>query len=156
LAAPAFEKKILTPIYSAMARDEMATITSDKWDDEVWGAAHVSPTGEPRAPLFFLFGKSDHWVADETRDELLRARGRRSRRTGGSYGDSKGGDGGSADDGNNNAWRPVMEVDETGEWPHAFGIRKCSDKILDSPFLVLGIGWLVNILLGCHSEIIVL
>lgn len=54
-----------------MAADEMRTITSDKWGDDVWGAAH-----KPVAQLFFYFGQNDHWVADQTRDEIIALRGR--------------------------------------------------------------------------------
>ncbi|KAJ5536164.1 hypothetical protein N7513_009350 [Penicillium frequentans] len=39
-----------------MAADEMRTITSDKWTDDVWG--------------------NDHWVAEKTRDEVIALRGR--------------------------------------------------------------------------------
>ncbi|CAG8043457.1 unnamed protein product [Penicillium salamii] len=54
-----------------MAADEMRTITSDKWGDDVWGAAR-----EPVAKLFFYFGRNDHWVAEQTRDEIVALRGR--------------------------------------------------------------------------------
>lgn len=54
-----------------MAADEMRTITSDKWGDDVWGAAC-----EPVAKLFFYFGRNDHWVAEQTRDEIVALRGR--------------------------------------------------------------------------------
>ncbi|KAJ9642941.1 hypothetical protein H2199_004463 [Coniosporium tulheliwenetii] len=60
-----------------MAREEMQVITADTWDDEIWGAAALSPSGLPRSKLFFLFAKQDHWVADETRDDLIRLRARR-------------------------------------------------------------------------------
>jgi len=83
-----------------MGRDEMAQITTDRWTDDLWGAAHPSPTGVPRPKLFFYFGKKDHWVADRTRDELLRLRGR--------------GEGGET-------WKPKMEVDGN-EIPHGFCI----------------------------------
>ncbi|PKX97045.1 bifunctional triacylglycerol lipase/ester hydrolase [Aspergillus novofumigatus IBT 16806] len=49
-----------------MAADEMRTITSDKWDDDVW----------PLTRLFFYFGRNDHWVAERTRDEIIELRGR--------------------------------------------------------------------------------
>ncbi|KAF2490421.1 hypothetical protein BU16DRAFT_530913 [Lophium mytilinum] len=82
----------------------MLSITTDAWDDEVWGAAHPSPTSHPRAQLRFLFGTGDHWVAEETRDDLIRTRALKQ--------DSE------ADE----AWKPKMEVNEEG-WPHAFCIR---------------------------------
>lgn len=98
-----------------LGRSEMQLITADRWSDEVWGAAHTSPTGVDRAKLFFLFGEEDHWVADSTRDELMRLRGREIE-TG-------------AD------WKPYMEIDTTGI-PHGFVIdhwkpvaTKCAEYI---------------------------
>ncbi|KAF3395747.1 Uncharacterized protein F1880_006710 [Penicillium rolfsii] len=55
-----------------MAADEMRTITSDKWSDDVWGVAHAR---EPLTKLFFYFGRNDHWVAEKTRDEIIAVRG---------------------------------------------------------------------------------
>ncbi|OQE21492.1 hypothetical protein PENFLA_c014G01725 [Penicillium flavigenum] len=57
-----------------MAADEMRTITSDKWSDDVWGAASAR---EPIAKLFFYFGRNDHWVADQTRDDIVAVRGQK-------------------------------------------------------------------------------
>ncbi|KAF1812036.1 hypothetical protein P152DRAFT_42715 [Eremomyces bilateralis CBS 781.70] len=82
--------------------DEVKQITTDKWDAEIWGAAHPSPVGR-RPKLFFYFGENDHWVADRTRDDLIRIRGR------GKHGGEE-------------EWRPKMEVDGKGI-PHAFSIR---------------------------------
>ncbi|KAI2672733.1 hypothetical protein CBS147325_4239 [Penicillium roqueforti] len=79
-----------------MAADEMRTITSDKWSDDVWGAASAR---EPIAKLFFYFGRNDHWVADQTRDDIVAVRGR------------KGGQAG-----------PTMVVCEEG-LPHAFCLK---------------------------------
>jgi hypothetical protein len=80
-----------------MAADEMRTITSDKWSDDVWGAASAR---EPIAKLFFYFGRNDHWVADQTRDDIVAVRGQ------------KGGQAG-----------PTMVVCEEG-LPHAFCLSK--------------------------------
>lgn len=55
-----------------MAADEMRTITSDKWTDDVWGLATAC---EPITKLFFYFGRNDHWVAEQTRDEIIASRG---------------------------------------------------------------------------------
>ncbi|KAJ5303959.1 uncharacterized protein N7443_003619 [Penicillium atrosanguineum] len=55
-----------------MAADEMRTITSDKWTDDVWGVAHAR---EPITKMFFYFGVNDHWVAEKTRDDIIAARG---------------------------------------------------------------------------------
>jgi hypothetical protein len=85
-----------------LARDEMDTITADVWDTEIWGAAEPSPHTYPRPILRFLFAASDHWVAKETRDDLIRERGM----------NSEGED-----------WKPMMEVDEEEGWPHGFCIR---------------------------------
>ncbi|KAE8148583.1 hypothetical protein BDV25DRAFT_141637 [Aspergillus avenaceus] len=55
-----------------MAADEMQTITSDRWSDDVWGMSGVR---DPVARLFFYFGRNDHWVAERTRDEIVELRG---------------------------------------------------------------------------------
>ncbi|KAF1953189.1 hypothetical protein CC80DRAFT_494808 [Byssothecium circinans] len=105
-----------------MARDEMLQITSDTWDTEIWGAAHASSHahGHARPVLRFLFAKEDHWVADETRDELIRIRGR-------SVGSGKNIEGEeSASEGEDSEveeWKPVMEIDEEEGWQHGFCIR---------------------------------
>lgn len=51
-----------------MGQDEMLTITADKWDSDVWGAAVQSAVAQKtlsREPLklFFYFGADDHWVS---------------------------------------------------------------------------------------------
>lgn len=94
-----------------MARDEMQQITTDAWDAEIWGAAHPSPHPHPRPVLRFLFAKQDHWVADETRDDLIKARGTVA--------------GGSVDGEEDEVeeWKPVMEIDEDEGWPHGFCIK---------------------------------
>lgn len=84
-----------------MGADEMIRIKSNTWDAEIWGAAHPSTTGSPRPKLFFYFGKNDHWVADRTRDDLMKIRGR------------------NGDGGEDEAWKPKMEIDKLGI-PHAF------------------------------------
>lgn len=96
-----------------MARDEMFQIDTDIWDEDVWGAAAEAPKSKhphPRPTLRFLFAKKDHWVADETRDALIRTRGRYS------AGNVQEVDGLGED------WKPVMEVDEREGWPHGFCI----------------------------------
>lgn len=57
-----------------MAADEMRSITTDKWTDDVWG---VASTKDPVAILFFYFGRNDHWVAEKTRDEIIAVKGRK-------------------------------------------------------------------------------
>jgi hypothetical protein len=88
-----------------MARDELHTITHDKWDSEVWGSPHTQ--------IFILWGKSDGWIPDEYRDELIKRRGRKFE----------------ADE---ERWKPVMEIDETGLL-HDFCIRhgvKMAEKVV--------------------------
>lgn len=94
-----------------MARDEMFQIDTDIWDEDVWGAAVGAPASQhphPRPIMRFLFAKKDHWVADETRDTLMKARGR--------AGDVE------EVEGLGENWKPVMEVDEKEGWPHGFCI----------------------------------
>ncbi|RPB05621.1 hypothetical protein L873DRAFT_1797326 [Choiromyces venosus 120613-1] len=50
-----------------LAREEMEVITEDAWEEEIWKCSDTS--------LVFYFGRNDHWVAEETREELLEARG---------------------------------------------------------------------------------
>lgn len=86
-----------------MAADELRTIGPDKWDSEVWG----SPSDH--FELRFLFGQTDHWVANEARDAVIASR--------------------AYDEQNNKQerWRPRMEIQELkdGEeiWDHGFCIR---------------------------------
>ncbi|KAF2095072.1 hypothetical protein NA57DRAFT_13079, partial [Rhizodiscina lignyota] len=89
-------------VYQAlyMARDEIRQITIDKWDSDIWGAAH--PACTPRPKLFFYFGEQDHWVANEARDQLIAAR---------AYSGAEG-----------EEWKPRMEIDCKGI-PHGFVIR---------------------------------
>ncbi|KAI9722087.1 MAG: hypothetical protein M1828_004901 [Chrysothrix sp. TS-e1954] len=84
-----------------LGRDEMRTVTTDRWDDLVWGsAASAEQTNPPHPKLFFYFGQNDHWVADRTRDELMSTRGWRE----------------------DEDWRPRMELAEAGV-DHAFILR---------------------------------
>jgi hypothetical protein len=78
-----------------MARDELHTITHDKWGSEVWDS--------PRTQIFILWGRNDFWIPDEYRDELIRRRGRKFEEA-------------------EERWKPVMEIDET-RLPHDFYIR---------------------------------
>lgn len=106
-----------------MARDELRTITHDRFDDNIWGTADSGPMqthdiasksseaaiapaiglGHKRNPprLFFYFGQNDHWVADQTRDALIASRGTK-------------------DPGSKGPW---MEVDEGGV-PHGFCLTR--------------------------------
>lgn len=53
-----------------MAKDEMNEMTTDKWGHEVWGSVRSGSSN-----LTFYFAKEDHWIAKETRDQLIAARG---------------------------------------------------------------------------------
>ncbi|PYH80456.1 hypothetical protein BO82DRAFT_337976 [Aspergillus uvarum CBS 121591] len=101
-----------------MAASEMYTINSDEWADEVWGIASTSKKKEELTRLFFYYGRGDHWVAEETREEIIALRGSGNGTTkggggGGGGGGAKGGDEGSG---------PTMVVCEEGV-PHAFCLR---------------------------------
>jgi hypothetical protein len=98
-----------------MARDEMFQIDTDIWDEDIWGASASEPATQhkhPRPILRFLFAREDHWVADATRDVLIRSRGR-----------FRNGSGVDEVEGQGENWKPVMEVDEREGWPHGFCIR---------------------------------
>lgn len=108
-----------------MAADEMRTITSDKWTDDVWGVAHAR---EPLTRLFFYFGRNDHWVAEKTRDEIVAVRGCKDR----DQDQDRDGDGEG-----NRGLGPRMFVCEEG-LPHAF----CLSKSFLEPFCILfGANW---------------
>lgn len=96
-----------------MARDEMTKISTDKWGEEVWGAAAAVGRGASNSRLKFLFAKKDHWLSDQTRDELIRLRGRKIMRgtdTSANHAD--------------HSWKPEMEVDETEGWVHGFCLEQ--------------------------------
>lgn len=85
-----------------LAGHEMKTITADAWDDELWGLSEAQTSNSDKTKLYFYFGTDDHWVADETRDELIAARAT------GQVGDEN---------------KPTMEIDTHGT-PHGFCISK--------------------------------
>lgn len=72
-----------------MARDELAQIRHDKWDaTSIWGVLDrnqpdvetaVSAQGQSdqtaRTKLYFIFGKDDYWVNNESRERLIDQRG---------------------------------------------------------------------------------
>ncbi|OJJ58266.1 hypothetical protein ASPSYDRAFT_153665 [Aspergillus sydowii CBS 593.65] len=62
-----------------MGADEMCTITTDKWSDDVWGVSTAKEGSLPQEQLltrlFFYFGRNDHWVAEQTREEIIAGRG---------------------------------------------------------------------------------
>ena len=107
-----------------MAKDEMKTITSDKWSQDVWESVLTKTSSPPsssnrtaQTKLYFLFGRDDDWVSNDTRDELIKVRGQirkyentdeKSMR----YEVKKGDE--SADKS-----KAIMEIDESGI-PHGF------------------------------------
>ncbi|KAK4181542.1 hypothetical protein QBC36DRAFT_317810 [Triangularia setosa] len=55
-----------------MGKDEMATITEEKWSLELWQLSHdTEAKGEK---FYFYFAQKDHWVADEVRDAFIEKR----------------------------------------------------------------------------------
>ena len=103
-------------IKSANGVQQALQITTDNWGAEIWGAAAHEPTNSQPGPILrFLFAESDHWVANETRNELIEARGTlldRSKRFHSVE-----------DECAVEEWKPVMEIDEKEGWPHAFCIK---------------------------------
>lgn len=83
----------------SLARDELRDITTDCWSADVWGSAK---TGGSR--LVFYFGRNDTWVADATRDAIIKVRGMGRGR------------------GRGEDWKPKMVVSESGV-PHEFCIK---------------------------------
>jgi hypothetical protein len=81
-----------------MTKYEMVEIATDKWDDRIWGAPQ-SAEGTSNSNLIFYFAKDDHWVAHQTREDLIRTRG----------GDED--------------WKPQMYVD-AGDVSHGFCISE--------------------------------
>lgn len=66
-----------------MARLELREIRGDSWGEEVWGVVGGGADEEsrpgmkglsPSPRLYFWFAKQDHWVADVTREEILKTR----------------------------------------------------------------------------------
>ncbi|KAL4870382.1 hypothetical protein BDV12DRAFT_61290 [Aspergillus spectabilis] len=107
-----------------MATDEMRTITTDKWSDDVWGVSSSNPISSeleteldtksqvlPPAQLYFYFGRNDHWVAERTREEIVAARGI-----------SNLGQGQGNENGSEKGMGPRMVVCEESV-PHAFCLR---------------------------------
>jgi pimeloyl-ACP methyl ester carboxylesterase len=91
-----------------MGKDEMKTITEEKWSEELWEIQEVEEEEESSgddeaagfgAKFFFYFAQKDHWVADECRDEFIEKRRRHEK------------------------GRTKIVIDEE-KIPHAFCIRK--------------------------------
>lgn len=97
-----------------LAGHEMKTITTDSWDDELWGISKARDSNSNKTKLYFYFGTDDHWVANETRDALIAARAAT-----GKAGDED---------------KPIMEID-TQDTPHGFCISKSFSHVQLERFL---------------------
>jgi hypothetical protein len=104
-----------------LAKDELESITEDKWDEDIWGIEHADGESLRDIPkLIFYFGEhvsmssfltikeahkvQDHWVSNHIRDELIAARGK--------------------GEGEQSSSKPLMMIDGN-EVPHSFCIGKC-------------------------------
>jgi pimeloyl-ACP methyl ester carboxylesterase len=106
-----------------MAAAELKEIRADQWGEEVWGAAVDEEEGDTtrvikasgstrRSPRLYLwFAKEDHWVADITREEILRSKVRAEGENGGRT-------------------RPTIVIDETAGLVHAWCLEQ-SDMVAE-------------------------
>lgn len=60
----------------SLAAEEMAVIDRDTWGEEVWNAGTLAGKGKGKGKggMVFVFGRGDRWVADATREEIVRMR----------------------------------------------------------------------------------
>jgi hypothetical protein len=106
-----------------MGKYEMRQIDSDtRWSEELWGGetiedatakvvnGDVGMETSVRPRLYFYWGGNDHWVAEETRDTLIRTRGR-------------------SGTGKDDEGKPVMEIDSYGT-PHGFCVTEDGSKVV--------------------------
>ncbi|TLS25234.1 hypothetical protein PpBr36_07242 [Pyricularia pennisetigena] len=91
-----------------MGKDEMRVIGEDRWGDDFWeevgggdaaAAAAAAKPGDAGTRFFLLYGKNDHWVAEDVRDAFLAKREARK------------------------GLRTKVAVDDTGVLPHDFCIN---------------------------------
>lgn len=92
-----------------MLRDELNEMTEDKWDDEIWGAAALDAQSS-RTKLVFYFAAKDGWIADQTRDDLIKARALKEDEP--------------------DQFKPRMYIDDAGV-PHDFCVSKLDSKFSD-------------------------
>lgn len=52
---PSIKQYEYTNHFRHMARDEMETITEDKWDDEIWGVESVKSDSKRETPKLILY-----------------------------------------------------------------------------------------------------
>ncbi|KAL8716604.1 MAG: hypothetical protein Q9225_006082 [Loekoesia sp. 1 TL-2023] len=101
-----------------LGKDEMDQITDDRWGKEVWGAATERGTNSRdtiSSNLFFFWGRSDAWVAQKTRDDLIAARGLRESQTLKKWSSS------SLTSSLEDSWKPTSYIDDG--IPHGFCIK---------------------------------
>lgn len=97
-----------------LGMDEMAVISDEAWAEELWEIADEAVAHAHEVPKFFIFfGKHDHWVANECRDDFIVRREEHARR--GEVPKHKRG-------------RTRIVVDE-GDLPHDFCIRKFEESL---------------------------
>jgi pimeloyl-ACP methyl ester carboxylesterase len=66
-----------------MGKDEMRIIRDETWAEEIWEIAEEAAERDRDVPkFFFFFGKGDHWVAEECRDEFIKRRHEHAQREG--------------------------------------------------------------------------
>ncbi|KAB5576083.1 hypothetical protein GE09DRAFT_614677 [Coniochaeta sp. 2T2.1] len=66
-----------------MGKDEMRTIGEETWAEELWEIADEAAEKDRDVPkFFFFFGKGDHWVAEECKDEFINRRLQHAEREG--------------------------------------------------------------------------
>ncbi|KAI0598948.1 hypothetical protein F4775DRAFT_166411 [Biscogniauxia sp. FL1348] len=89
-AADATARWLKTPdgVWQAlhMGMDEMRVIRESRWDDELWGGvvadgAPVKTTTRMTPRFYFFFGRHDHWVSGQHRDDFIRRRQQQTERT---------------------------------------------------------------------------
>lgn len=115
-----------------MAKDELAQLTHDKWSDDFWGTSTTLVTAVERSAanntgsaqaqpskssmsgshtqLHFYWGYDDHWIAQDTRDRIIKTRARVAGRDG--------------DD-----LKPIMEIDSNGIG-HAFCLSESGNQMV--------------------------
>jgi len=108
-----------------MAKDELAQLTHDKWSDEFWGTSSTISAAAERSSaedassaivphshtqLHFYWGSDDHWIAQDTRDNIIQTRAKVE----GRVGDER---------------KPIMEVDSNGIG-HAFCLSESGTQIV--------------------------
>ena len=108
-----------------MAKDELAQLTHDKWCDHFWGTSSTisvaaqksaneiagsTTASSSHTQLYFYWGSNDHWIAQDTRDRIIKTRARVE----GQAGEER---------------KPTMEVDSNGIG-HAFCLSESGNQIV--------------------------